>query len=665
VFARRRLLHGLLLGAIAGAGCAGEKAEGRPWIHAVRVSGMHHASRRQLKNKLGVQASMWGPLAPKRYLDEEALPLERERVLAFYRGRGYFDAKVPRAEAVTRKDGKSVDVEITVEEGEPSRIAAVRLEGADELGPLAKRVRRMVGRLKPGEVFEHEQYVALKDRLDRVLHERGYAWAEIAGDVQVDRDAHRVEVALTLKPGPKARFGTVTVETPSRVGYIYIVRAADLREGAPFAASDLEAARARIYNTGAFSSVRLLYDHDPADPSRANVRIQVADGPLHELRLGGGFGIEGQRNDVHLLFGYTKRNFLGGLRTLQLRVLPAFVAIPAFWNPQRYGPAATTDATFTQPFLFGVRTLELKWLVGYDLGIDYAYQYHGPRTQLGVTWSLWRRRIQLGLSYNFQLALFFATDPQILNDPAQAGLLFGYTNPYRVGWWQQDATLDLRDHPLDPHEGFFTTTTLEEGGIYAGGAFQYEKIVPDVRGYVPMGRRVTLALRAQFGQIFTQGDLGSPITRRLYLGGPSSHRGFTYNRLSYQVPSGNEGVPPLPIGGDQMLLLQAELRVRIVRIAGNWFGAAAFVDAGDVTAPRCQGGACPGVPQGALNAISFTQLHTAVGGGLRYKTVIGTIRAEIGVRLNRLGDVDPASGKPPNPDPGSRLAFHISVGEAF
>ena len=62
------------------------------------------------------------------------------------------------------------------------------------------------------------------------------------------------------------------------------------------------------------------------------------------------------------------------------------------------------------------------------------------------------------------------------------------------------------------------------------------------------------------------------------------------------------------------------------------------------------------------NQLAHLRLH-AVGGGLRYKTVIGTIRADIGVRVNRTAPCE--TDGTPNPDPGSRVAFHISIGESF
>jgi len=658
---RTGLPYLVALAMLAEVGCAAEKAEGRPWIHKISFPGLQRVSKRDLKSKISVQQTSWIPLSPKHYLDPYAVPGDRERIESYYEAHGYFDAKVTQADINYRKDKQSVDLVFKINEGEPTKIVKVDLVGLDGIGAAGARAETRV-QLKAGQILVHDSYAAGKGRIARILQSRGYAWADVTGEVRVDRAAHTAEIKLVAVPGSLTHFGKVIIEGNAQVRAIDIERTADLHEGRKFDLDLVDEARGRVYGTGVFGSVKVAYEHDPNDPTVANVRVSVQEGQFRELRIGGGIGVEAQRNDIHLTAQFTKRNFFGKMRTLKLRLEPAFVVIPAVWSGTRkYGPALTAEAVFTQPFLFGLRHFELNWTVGYDLGIDYVFQFHGPRTQLGVNYGVWRQCIQLGLSYNIQFLDFFNTDPTILNDPDKAGAVFGYVDPYRIGWWQQDLSLDLHDKALDPHQGIYLLASFEEGGTFAGGAFRYEKIVPDARVYAPLGSRTTLAARVQFGQIFTQGELGSPITRRLFLGGPSSHRGFNYNRLAYQVPSALGGVSPIPIGGDQMILLQAELRVKIVKLFGNWFGAVVFADGGDVTLPNCNG-TCSDKLTGALQRLDMSRLHWAVGGGLRYKTVIGTIRADVGVRLNRL---EATTDGIPNPDPGDRIAFHLSVGEAF
>ncbi|MGE3458286.1 MAG: BamA/TamA family outer membrane protein, partial [Kofleriaceae bacterium] len=51
------------------------------------------------------------------------------------------------------------------------------------------------------------------------------------------------------------------------------------------------------------------------------------------------------------------------------------------------------------------------------------------------------------------------------------------------------------------------------------------------------------------------------------------------------------------------------------------------------------------------------ELHWAAGGGLRVATPVGPFRFDLGYRLNRTGASEPR--------PGERVAFHLSIGEAF
>jgi outer membrane protein assembly factor BamA len=515
-------------------------------------------------------------------------------------------------------------------------------------------------RLKTGEVLVHERYLDAKAAVQKRLLAEGRAFAEVDGRIEVDRDAREARVFVRIDPAPVARIAHVHVYGTDRVDPKRLAIRTGLREGARFDPEALDTARGRLWNLGLFSSVEVRFEPAEGDPERVDVLVTVREGRRNELRLGLGLGFESQRTDVHASAIYTRYNFLGGLRTLRLRLEPAIVAVPAFWNAQRIGPALGAEAQLTQPDV-PFRESALSAAVGYDIFVEYAYQAHGPRALVGWSQGFWGRRLQLRGTYGFQYLDFLNTDPTILADPALAGQLYGYVDPYRLAWVGADVILDVRDRPLDTHRGIYVGLGGEHGGTYTGSAFTYEKVSPDLRVYVPLGRRVVLAGRGQLGWIWTQGSLGSPITRRFYLGGPNSHRGFNYNRLSQQVPSGLQGVPPIPIGGDQMALFQVELRMDIVRIGGNWLSLVGFFDAGDVAAPACASAGCPTTL--GRKSIDFTNLHLATGGGLRLKTVIGTVRFDLGVRLNRLGAVE-ADGTP-NPDPGSRFAFHLSIGEAF
>lgn len=644
-------------------GCAGDKAEGRPWVHKLTLSGVKSVSAADLKKKLLTSEAHW--YARRSYLDPLTVDTDRQRVEVYYQQHGYFDAAVVSA-AVTPFSGDAdqptaVDVALAVVEGAAVHIASVDVRGLEALGKAGvAAARELHAHLLVGAVFDYERYTTAKTALETAIRRRGYAWAKVDGVADVDRDTSLARFRFTVTPGPRARYGQVRIAGTVRVDPRLVALHTGITSGARYNPDELEDARGQIYALGVFSSVQVVIAPAPGHPDVADVNVTVQETTFSELRVGVGFGLESQRTDAHASLTYTRNNWLGHLRSLRLRLEPAWVALPAFWNVQRQGPALTAEAQVIQPDVPWPLT-EVKLTLGYDVGFEYPFQYYGPRTQLALSRGFWRGRVRLGLSYNFQLLQFFDVDPALLADRAQTGQLFGFENPYRLGWWQEDFALDLRDKPLDAHKGAYLGVSVEEGGVYAGGAFLYEKVVPDARGYIPLGSRVTLALRVQFGQIYTQGDLGSPVTRRFYLGGPDSHRGFNYDRLSRQVPSGIVGVAPIPIGGDQMLLAQSEVRVDLFNIAGNWLAIAGFVDGGDVGAPSCSTAQCRALYHDT--SVDLTDLHWAAGGGVRFKTIIGTLRFDVGVRLNRLAAME-ANGTP-NPDPGQRMAYHLSVGEAF
>jgi outer membrane translocation and assembly module TamA len=137
------------------------------------------------------------------------------------------------------------------------------------------------------------------------------------------------------------------------------------------------------------------------------------------------------------------------------------------------------------------------------------------------------------------------------------------------------------------------------------------------------------------------GDL--PITQRFFSGGANDHRGFTYRRLAPMSFGTDLNGRRMPIGGDAMFETSLETRIDLFRLFGNWVGLVPFLDGGDVTNLPIQ----PDV----------TYLHWAAGLGLRYRTVVGPIRFDVGYRLNRYGEAEP--------DPGARFAFHLSMGQAF
>jgi translocation and assembly module TamA len=624
------------------AGCAHESANGRKWVHKLALPGAKHVPKGELKSGLATEQRGWWPFARKKWFDQAALDLDVERVKTFYADRGYFDARV-RPEVRDRGDG-SVDVFLHVEEGAPTKVDQVAITGLESIDP--KRARKLLRRLplEQGRVYDYPDFQRAKQELALRLKGAGFAYAKVSGDAYVDRDRHTAKLELKTEPGPLVRMGKIHVVGAGAIPTHAVLNRVTWEQGEEYRPNQVGTTQGRLYDLGVFSSVRIELDPHPQEEPEVTIRLH--EGKLHDLRLGGGVGVESQRTEVRVRGEWTLYNFLGGLRTLRLRIRPAYVSIPNAWNSRQSGVAAQNDLSLKQPDIFG-SNVTMHALVGYDLGIEEGYQYEGPRAQLGFERPFFREHVLGGAAWNLQFLDFFNIDTAVFN-PVTTQLGLGFKDPYRLAYLEQYVSLDLRDQPLEPRSGAYAVVRLEEGTSAVAGDFTYFKVTPEARGFAPLGRRLTLAVRAMLGWLDPNSADDSPITRRYSLGGPASHRGFSFGRLSPQAID-PKTMDRIPLGGNGEVLFSAETRLRVFKFADNWVSLTPFFDAGDVT------------PE--FRDIDLGALHLATGLQASYLTPIGAARAGVGFRLNRTDLIGP--NRLPNPDPGEHVAFFFSIGEAF
>ncbi|HSK01972.1 MAG TPA: BamA/TamA family outer membrane protein, partial [Kofleriaceae bacterium] len=275
------------------------------------------------------------------------------------------------------------------------------------------------------------------------------------------------------------------------------------------------------------------------------------------------------------------------------------------------------------------------------------YTTYGPRARVGFLTPVKTERVQLGVGWQIERLSFRDVSPLLEQETVDGGptldVALGLDRPQRVGAYTGLLTVDLRDHPIEPTLGAYAGLRSAIGTRLAGGAFEFVQLVPELRGYVPLGP-VVLGARVRAGTFL--GDV--PATERFFAGGASSHRGFGERRLAPTRVGdvmGDEHI--VPYGGESMLESSVEARFPIATWREIGIGGVLFLDGGDV--------------REELADVALRELHWAAGVGLRFRTLVGPIRADLGYRLNRF-DRMPGSDAPAS---GSRFAFHLSLGEAF
>jgi len=629
--ARIRIVGAAAAAALA-LGACGQRAPvhkpGDEYLKAIEVDGNRKVKDRELTTGLALKRAKQRGRAPDPYL----VQLDEDRIRGEYLRRGFFGIDV---RSRVERAGDAATVVYTVEEGKraATRVQITGIPDRDRDLTIPK-VRAQLP-LADRAPFDYAVYELAKPKLLGVAHDAGYAHARLESTVYADRANQVAIVQLDYDLGPKCTFGPVEV-TGVTGDLADAVRArAQFAPGDRYSTQAIAQTQRQLYAMARFSTVQVQPDDaDPANPV-VGVKIAVAEAARREVRLGGGFGLDPTAYEARARAGYSISGWPFPLDTAVIDLRPAYAYL-------------RTDSSF-QPRIRALARLErqdLLWTyargeveAGYSYVPIEAYTSYGPRARLGFQTPVFTQRVQAGVGWRLEQLSFRNVSDVIEMAPGLVEDLH-LDAPQRVGAYTQSITLDLRDNPVEPTRGAFAALRSAIATRFAGSAFEYVQLVPELRGYAPLGS-VVLAARARAGAFF--GDV--PATERFFSGGASNHRGFGERKLAPSVTGEDKDgqVHTIPYGGAAVVETGVEGRFPITTWRKIGIGGALFLDGGDV--------------REELADIPLASLHWAAGFGLRFRTLVGPVRADFGYRLNRTGPDEPA--------PGSRFAFHLSLGEAF
>jgi translocation and assembly module TamA len=613
----------LALGALLATGCM--RARGTPedpYVTEVKIQGAEAVDEDTILAKIATQASDRFAWQEARTLDPDALVVDRKRIEALYREHGYYEARVADVKVEKVERGR-VKVVFVVEEGRPVRVTKLVVQGLEE--PLAvKEIAERLSELPLGEreIFTEGRYDATKGLILSTLRNSGFATAEVTQHANVYPPEHAAEVTYEVKAGRRWKFGTLQPIGTRAVPRERIRRQAELEvtPGEWWDESKLPKAQGRVFGLGVFGGVRMLRGTPDERSGAIPVIIAVREAPFRTIRAGPRAGLEQNvRLDVSGTTGWTNRNFNGDLRRLQLDLRAGYAWI--LGQSRKEGPVLLTAAEFSQPGAFGPRIDSFARLE-VERGLEQAYDFWSERIRVGLPLRL-HPRWTLVPSYNIEVyqlsnvAQSFdpsrpsASGPE-LNNCLHNVCLLSYLEQ-RVGW-------DGRDDPIFTRKGLWLQFAIQEGANIGGYGYRYLRLLPEARGYMPLGPDVVLAARARVGALVPLNEAGEPpVVARFEAGGTHSMRGYQTGRLASMVYVDGDWVP---VGGNGLVDGSLELRFGI---SGN-LGAALSVDAGNTSPPSA-------LPTAWQEALDPTLLQWAAGVALRYKTVFGPVRLDVGVRV--------------------------------
>jgi outer membrane protein assembly complex protein YaeT len=624
---RTLVAFSLVCGVVLSAAC---NEGGTIKVNKLTFKGINSVKESRLRAVLATKQSSIIPWGKKNYFDRSRFDTDRKRIEAFYADRGYPDAHVTGFDVKLNAKQDAVDLSVTISEGEPVKVAAVDFLGFEAIPEAHLADMKKRAPLKVGQPRDRQLVVSTHELAINELRDHGYPYAKVstleeaAPTPPAGKPASEVTLKFVAEPGQVAYFGPVEISGNKSVGDDLIRRELDYKPGDLYRRSLVQNTQRRLYSMELFQFANVEPLNQELQPAEVPTRVTVAEGKHQRVNFGVGYGTEEKgRVDAE----YHHVNFLGGARTAGAHVR---------WSSLDRG----LRLEFNQPYLlrphFSLGGELQQWRTftpAYESRVTGGKATISHRANARTSWSISATSERDSSTVSADVL----ADPTLRSSLIALGL-----NPVTGS---QDGTLnalgfDLQhstaDSVLDAHRGYQLAFHTEQAGRIVRGTFNYYAAAVDGRYYLPLSDTVVVATRAQVGAINAVGteEVNVPFSKRYFLGGSTSVRGWD----RFEIGPLSSG---LPIGGDSMLALSAELRTPL---HGN-FGAVFFVDAGNVWA--------------GPSDFNLSDLRYAVGPGLRYPTAVGPIRVDFGWQLN------PIPGLLVNGKEGRRWRIHFSIGQAF
>jgi len=580
-------------------------------IREIRIVGNKVFSESTLLGLLEQTTSGWLTWYSKtdRY-SRSKLNADLETIRAYYTNRGYLEFEVESTQVTISPDKQSIDIAISVKEGQPYTVTAVKLEG-EYLGKEAD-FRRLV-RIKPGEAYRSADVAATAKAFSDLYGLYGYAFARVEARPEIDRATGQVAVVVNADPGKRVYVRRINVAGNDRSRDEVVRREFRQLESAWYDGEKIKLSRDRVDRLGYFKDVNIETDEVPGTADQVDLTIKVTEKPTGNLLVGAGYS---SADKVSFTASIKQENVFGSGNYLGLEVNTS--------KSNRNLVLSTVD-----PY----------WSVdGISRAIDLFYRTTKPLNSQGEQYELVTpgAAIRFGVPFSEFDVVFFGIgfeQTRIGGDVTNKSYrdyreLYGANSssiPLTLGWAR-----DQRDSALTPTAGKYQRLNFEWS---VAGDVRFLRVNAQYQQYVPITNRFTLGLNAELGIGKGLGGKPYPIFKNFYGGGLGSVRTFEQGSLGVVDVTNNY------IGGNRKLNVNASLYFPVPG-SGNdkSLRIFAFMDAGNVW--------------GESEKIKGADLRASAGLGLSWVSPVGPLQL--------------SWGNPIKKKPTDRIEkFQFQIGTAF
>lgn len=496
-------------------------------------------------------------------------------------------------------DTSGVYLEISIDEGQQSRIGKITIDGVSQLD--VSEVEKAL-KLHPGDPYSATRMKAARERVLRLYKSKGHPETSIEIDCAGSQEQScgpqvpdQVDVAFTISEGALVRVGQVLVHGQRRTKSAIIHK--DMpKPGEPYDAEQIARSVRSLNDLGVFDSVKVtpvsreseqdgeaetallvevrenksrfvdfVVGFEKLDDTRASdlpgyitsaLSNYMSLTDLSTTGYGKALGMALPDILFSLEVRYTDLNFLG--RAKRLYVPVKYGLSMTAWD--RY---ASFTPTYIDPRFFAKGlALRVTPFAIYDRATSRLDQ-----AQFGAEVALSKELFpRLYGALSFETGVINTRDPEITTE------YDGWRFESKV---MPTLTYDRLDHPMDPQNGGYLQASLAYiNSLREGNFLKYEL---HAKGFITFRKLVTFGVSARVGGSQSFGAASRlPLQERFSLGGSRGVRGFTidgigqYNSdgsLKIETREGDSGQIDYikPYGGDQMFTGSLEARFPILR----------------------------------------------------------------------------------------------------
>ena len=286
------------------------KEEGGIKVTRFSFVGVRAVTDGQLRSVLATAPSSRLPWGEKQVFRRDQFEADLKRIEAYYRDRGFPDAKVSSYDAQLNKDQTAVAITVTIAEGEPVRVERVTLEGLEVLPAEHLQALEAALPLKAGQPFDRASLQSTREAALDELKDHGYPYATVkVVEENGGSDRQRV-VTIRAEPGALTHFGPIDIQGNASVSDRIVRRQLTYRPGQLFQQSKVIDSQRRLYTLELFQFASVKAD-TAEKATEIPTNVVLKEGKHRKVNFSLGYGSEERaRAEVD----YRRLNFLGGAR---------------------------------------------------------------------------------------------------------------------------------------------------------------------------------------------------------------------------------------------------------------------------------------------------------------------------------------------------------------